>query len=126
MGSGREKAKAVAARRAFGSGYRVVPSMGIFGLKMRFLDHVSIWCVGLGGLGFAVKICGEFGDSGEVWEEGEPGLSFGGSGLRPGKLLETGGDPRVVLGEVELGWVGNVLRAREMVDWACGEMLDWA
>jgi hypothetical protein len=34
--------EAVAARRAFGSGYRVVPSVGCFGLKMRFLDRVSM------------------------------------------------------------------------------------
>ena len=46
VGSGREVAEAVAARKAFGSGYRVVPSVGIFGLKMRFLDWVSIWCMG--------------------------------------------------------------------------------
>ena len=81
VGSGRGEAEAVAARRAFGSGYRVVSSVGIFGLKMRFLDWVSIWCVGLGGLGFATEFCGEFGDSGVVLGEGEPGFSFEGLGL---------------------------------------------
>ncbi len=47
----------VVARRAFGSGYRVVTSVEIFGLKIWFLDRVSIWCMGLGGLGFAMECC---------------------------------------------------------------------
>ena len=113
VGLGRRGAEAVAARRAFGSGYRVVPLVEIFGLKMRFLDRVSIWCVGLGGLGFVVECCWEVRDSGVALGEEEPGFSFEGSGLGSSEELES-------------GWVGNVEGAREVLDWACGEVVDWA
>ena len=99
VGSSRGEVEVVAASRAFGSGYRVVPSVGFFGLKMRFLDRVSIGCVGLGGLGFAVEVCGKFGDSGVMLDEGEPGLLFDGSGLGSGELFESGGISVMALGE---------------------------
>ncbi len=98
----------MAARRAFGSGYRVVPSVEIFGLKIWFLDRVSIWCVGLGGLGFAMECCWEFGDSGVTVGEEEVVFSFEGSGLGSGEKFE-------------LGWVGNI---EGWVDY--GEVLEWA
>ncbi|GMY21595.1 hypothetical protein FCV25MIE_16836 [Fagus crenata] len=93
---------------------------------MRFLDRISIWCVGLGGLGFAVEFCGEFRDSRVVLGEEESGFSFEGSRLRSSEEFESGEKSGVVLGEEEPGWVGSVLGAREVLDWACGEVLDWA
>ena len=110
MGSGGEVAEAVVARRAFGSGYWVVPSVGIFGLKMRFLDRVSMWCVEWGGLGFAV---GEFGDAGAGVGEEVVGVSLEEFRFGPGEVLKS-------------GWVGNGEGAREVFVWACGKLWDWA
>ncbi len=106
VGSGGDVAEAVVAIRAFGSGYRVVPSVGILGLKMRFFDRVCMWCVGWGGLGIAV---GEFGDAGAGVGEGGVGVSVDEFGFGPGEVLKS-------------GWVGSGEGAREVCVWACGKL----
>jgi hypothetical protein len=56
MGSGRSDSLEVAVRRALGIGYRMVPSVKVFGLEMWCCDRVFMGWVGGGGGGLAVVL----------------------------------------------------------------------
>ena len=56
---------------------------------------------------------GEFGDAGADVGEEDVWVSLEEFGFEPSEVLKS-------------GWVGNGEGAREVLDWACGKLGDWA